>query len=1188
MHMKIEGIDFPDPIITALRNSELVVFAGAGVSMPAGLPDFKGLVEKIAERTGENKEEETEDQFLGRINRERKKEILVQEKASKILTENNPEPTTLHHNLLRLYRTADKVRIVTTNFDLLFRQAALKIFKDSQPEIFSAPALPSGKRFHGIVHVHGDTGNPSEMVLTDADFGRSYLTEGSARRFLVDLFQKHTVLFVGYSHNDPIMNYLARALPASNEVKRFALTEPKDSERWQSLGIKPIEYSPPQALDEGIKGLADTVSRSVFDWKREITEIAKGSPPSPLEKETEDIIKYGFEHKDKELIRFFTVAARSPEWIDWLDNNGYLDNLFHINKLKTEDIILANWLVEHFACQYAKHLFQLIPGHDFHLNPDFWEILGYAIVEDKQNTLTKEILSHWVILLLETIPNNIQQYRISAVLIEIGKCCIKHETFDSLIDVFYAMTESRLQVEPYSFPPDQEYSPPKKFEVAVSPVEAHPELQQLWEKEIKPHLENVAQPLLQRMVQNLEKQHSILNSWKQVRPNDHIRDSDRAVIGPHEKNWYFSADDVLIGVAHDCLEWLILNKTETTLQWCDQYIKSEVSLLRRLAIHTISECKKLTADGKIDWLLDHVDLYDKPARHEIFRAVKIAYAKASTKHRKRIIKTILAFSWPNGEESNRERRTAYQHFNWLASLQDGNSCGLLQKALDDIKKRYPKLRKREHPDLLAWSGISSDDDLPSPLTAKELLDKPIDKLLPELLPLIEPEESANFIRHQMRTANILAEVKKAAEENFEWGNNLADALADKEKWDIDIWHALMQAWQEMQLDKDKYCQVIQWLGKTDLHSHHAPVIAQTLRSLVKVQNESKPLTSTLLSDMNKIAKTLWHNLEHSKLPEESHDWLREALNHPAGVLTEFWLFSLSLYRKQHDPPPKTLNNEYHPILSTIIQESSPVGTLGRSILASQFNFLLDIDEKWTKNNLLPLFIKDEDTENFQAAWDGFLFRGYLNPAVAKLLEEAFLRAIQKIDKSFTCNKEKFIEYYTAMLGYFVENPMDKWIPEFFHCKNKKTQLSFASSIGHHLRNLDERQQQEWWKRWLKEYWERRLEDNMYAILEAEEIEIMLEWLPYLNSVFPEAVELAIQMSPASEQRFTLHKFKLDELSENHPEPLAKLLIYLGKWENPTLGTWHTAKKPINELLKSNIPSPLKKELEELIVKLHLK
>ena len=40
--MRIAGIDFPVPLLNALRDGELVVFAGAGVSMgePASLPSF--------------------------------------------------------------------------------------------------------------------------------------------------------------------------------------------------------------------------------------------------------------------------------------------------------------------------------------------------------------------------------------------------------------------------------------------------------------------------------------------------------------------------------------------------------------------------------------------------------------------------------------------------------------------------------------------------------------------------------------------------------------------------------------------------------------------------------------------------------------------------------------------------------------------------------------------------------------------------------------------------------------------------------------------------------------------------------------------------------------------------------------------------------------------------------------------
>ena len=195
--MKIAEINFPSPLLSALRDGKLVVFAGAGVSMgePACLPSFKTLAEKIAQGTGEvlqekesekESEREPEDRFLGRLHQ---KGVKVHERAVQELSCNNPKPTDLHRNLLRLYqKNGEQVRIITTNFDLLFEEAAQDVF-DTVPEVFRAPALPLGQDFNGIVHVHGALSHRQGMVLTDEDFGRAYLIEGWARRFLVELFR---------------------------------------------------------------------------------------------------------------------------------------------------------------------------------------------------------------------------------------------------------------------------------------------------------------------------------------------------------------------------------------------------------------------------------------------------------------------------------------------------------------------------------------------------------------------------------------------------------------------------------------------------------------------------------------------------------------------------------------------------------------------------------------------------------------------------------------------------------------------------------------------------------------------------------------------------------------------------------------------------------------------------------------
>ena len=204
---------------------------------PAHLPSFKRLAELIAAGTAERqRENEPEDRFLGRLQH---KGVDVHARAVKELSRNDLTSTALHRDLLRLYPTIEQVRVVTTNFDLLFEHAAPGLF-GSVPEIFRAPALPLGRHFHGIVHVHGAVSHPKDMVLTDADFGRAYLIEGWARRFLLEVFRYYTVLFVGYGHNDVVMHYLARALPESAVGRRFALVEGANNlQHWQVLGINP-------------------------------------------------------------------------------------------------------------------------------------------------------------------------------------------------------------------------------------------------------------------------------------------------------------------------------------------------------------------------------------------------------------------------------------------------------------------------------------------------------------------------------------------------------------------------------------------------------------------------------------------------------------------------------------------------------------------------------------------------------------------------------------------------------------------------------------------------------------------------------------------------------------------------------------------------------------------------------------
>ncbi len=189
---------------------------------------------------------ESLDQFLGRCEQIG---VDVQQRARETLGIPNSQPTALHRELVALFGRPERVRLVTTNFDPHLTTAARDRYGASAVAIYWAPALPLGAKVAGITHVHGALDEPRHpLVLTDADFGRAYLTEGWATRFLLDLFLHNAVCFVGYSHNDPTIRYIARALPPG--TARFALTPQGEEDRWVELGIKAVTYPLREGTDK--------------------------------------------------------------------------------------------------------------------------------------------------------------------------------------------------------------------------------------------------------------------------------------------------------------------------------------------------------------------------------------------------------------------------------------------------------------------------------------------------------------------------------------------------------------------------------------------------------------------------------------------------------------------------------------------------------------------------------------------------------------------------------------------------------------------------------------------------------------------------------------------------------------------------------------------------------------------------
>ena len=96
---------------------------------------------------------------------------------------------------------------------------------------------------------------------------------------------------------------------------------------------------------------------------------------------------------------------------------------------------------------------------------------------------------------------------------------------------------------------------------------------------------------------------------------------------------------------------------------------------------------------------------------------------------------------------------------------------------------------------------------------------------------------------------------------------------------------------------------------------------------------------------------------------------------------------------------------------------------------------------------------------------------------------------------------------------------------------------------------------------------------------------MLNWLPHLTAVFSEAVDLAVQMQKVQlENYWVIDRLDESDLSQRHPEALAKLLIYLWECNLPNY-TWVSGQELIDKLLKQDITSEQKQKLEEIKIQL---
>jgi hypothetical protein len=348
MRFIADGPDLPHDLLVARDEGQVIFFCGAGVSRArAGLADFFGLANAVVSSLGVGSESPARKLLAlaqaqepiagvgGLLAADRVFALLerefdvadIRKAVAEALKPAEHVDLAAHRIMLDLATGPNgAVRLVTTNFDLLFEAC------DPDERVHAPPYLPDPRRpndIAGVTHLHGRVtddysgAHNDAFVLSSADFGRAYLAEGWATRFIRGLLDQYQLVFVGYTADDPPVQYLLEALNDHRTPPRglyaFQPGDPDEAKAlWRAKGVEAIPFDPANgfsALWRTLEAWAER-ARDPEAWQDRVLKAA-GEGPAAMA---------GFERGQVAHIvstaqgaRRFSQVAPPAEWLAVFD-----------------------------------------------------------------------------------------------------------------------------------------------------------------------------------------------------------------------------------------------------------------------------------------------------------------------------------------------------------------------------------------------------------------------------------------------------------------------------------------------------------------------------------------------------------------------------------------------------------------------------------------------------------------------------------------------------------------------------------------------------------------------------------------------------------------------------------------------------------------------------------------------------
>ena len=1045
--------NIPLELIEAHESEKLIFFCGAGISYSAGLPLFSGLVENVFKTLGEKQtDEEMEaiksglfDRAIGlleaRIVGEGKPEDnLVRKAIIEELTLKDDANLLNHKLILQLSKIKNKkCRLVTTNVDHGFLKADPEI-KDL---IDNAPKLPFPKphRWASVVHLHGiiDKNDPNgeNLIFTSGDFGTAYLTERWASKFVTELFNHFTVVFIGYSVNDPVLRYMTDAIAAERlrgykifqKPYIFSYTKPtewtKNENLWRSKGIEPILYAHSyNNLYNSLREWWNYIKDGLNAKARIVSKEASVAPLPPYDEAPEvaqliDVLSEKTILNDARVTGYpaeiFSNISDPPapiEWLPVLEEKGLLSiarpqndifpvhwnpifaNLLHPNKITfnlwfwflhhLESDIFIKWIIDRGVCLHDD-LKGIIKNHIRKTPPKEPYLLFWRIVTSNYVYCTRRI-DNKAYEYIRGFKSNIDQLTLS----EFSKLlepCFRIKKAIQFPGLFKDETENKINRPPY------------KIEVIIGVS--------TWSFDQLVNLKTYPSDFTELLLTATQFLRKAIKLWEFSGKGDEIHDRshwDMVSIAPHPQNRRHDNWVILIELCRDL--WIAEYDNNANQAICIFEIWKSINapVFRRLVLHAMTVKNFINGDQAVAYLLEDNQwwLWSVETYREVFRLLNKYWPLLDHKSSKKLIGAILQGppkKMYRDEISDEEFRRIVDREIWLKLKKldqfGGNLPVPAKEKLENFSEKYPKwkLEKQDRDEFTSWieTGFGHRVDT----TVEDIFNKEI----PELIQFLSDD-------NQGYKDGRINHFREGCKNNKEKAIKILSFLSEHNNWDKDIWHAALVGLADSNNGVWETMAPLIIGADLSLYREESWSIAHWVKeSAAKVK-----CNTTEEEYFWTIFKLIVQNCQDFKEPDKINQAVDYAINNPIGIITEALMerFNACKLKANEGIPDGPLKDSCHLLL-----KSTKVANLaGIIILASRLYYFHVIDPKWTEENLIPLFDL-EKSEYCALFWQGYLWSPRISSDLAMALRDNLLGSLKNL-KLIGDDAQRLIQLFTVV------------------------------------------------------------------------------------------------------------------------------------------------------------------------------